>query len=117
MKVTAIVPNLRVENVNATRDFLIEFLGLRMGFDHRGVVNLRSRDNPLAQVQLFPADGPAISVHVPDAQEAYEVAKAHDYDIAYPLTHEPDGRVRFFVRAPGGILINIIEHDDSAHLP
>lgn len=117
MKVTAIVPNLRVDSTDATRDFLIEFLGLRMGFDHRGVVNLRSRDNPLAQVQLSQDDGPAISIHVPDAREAYEEAKFRDYDIAYPLTHEPDGRVRFFVRAPGGMLINIIEHDDSAHLP
>jgi catechol 2,3-dioxygenase-like lactoylglutathione lyase family enzyme len=115
MKVTAIVPNLQVESTDDARAFYTDFLGLQQGFDYRGVLNLRSPANPLAQVQLVQGwpDAPAISIHVPDATEAYAEATSRAYEIVYPLTHEPDGRVRFFVRAPDGTVINIIEHDDS----
>ncbi|MGH3491066.1 MAG: VOC family protein [Actinopolymorphaceae bacterium] len=116
MKVTAIVPNIHATNTEEARAFYSDFLGLRQGFDYRGVLNLRSAANPLAQVQLFqewPADTPAISIHVPDAAEAFADATSRGYEIVYPLTHEPDGRVRFFVRAPEGTVINIIEHDDE----
>lgn len=119
MKVTAIVPNIQASNTADAREFYAGFLGLEQGFDYRGVLNLRSPVNPLAQVQLCEGwpDMPAVSVHVPDAEKAYAEAKSRAYEIVYPLTHEPDGRVRFFVRAPDGTVVNIIQHDDSEHLP
>jgi catechol 2,3-dioxygenase-like lactoylglutathione lyase family enzyme len=119
MKVTAIVPNLQVASAADARDFYTGFLGLGQGFDYNGVLNLRSPDNPLAQVQLIEGwpDMPAVSIHVSDADEAYAEATSRGYEIVYPLTHEPDGRVRFYVRAPDGTLVNIIQHDDSEHLP
>lgn len=118
MKVTAIVPNLQIGSTDEARAFYEEFLGLQQGFDYRGVLNLRSPVNPLAQVQLVQGlpDTPAISVHVPDATEAYAEATSRGYEISYPLTHEPDGRVRFIVRAPDGTMTNLIEHDDSEYL-
>ena len=121
MKVTAIVPNLPVEDTDTGRDFYTGFLGLHLGFDLGWVANLNSTANPMAQMQLVRRDAsapenPAISVHVPDVEQAYAEARSRGYEIVHPLTREPWGVKRFFVRAPDGSVINIVEHDDSEHV-
>lgn len=119
MKITAIMPNLPVDDIAAAREFYTEFLGLSQGFDLGWIVNFRSPDNPLAQVQLTHGaspDDPAISVHVPDVDEAYRQATSYGHEIVHPLTEESWGVRRFFVRAPDGTVVNVVEHDDSAHL-
>jgi catechol 2,3-dioxygenase-like lactoylglutathione lyase family enzyme len=46
-------------------------------------------------------------------EEAYEEAKRLGFEIVHPLTTEPWGMRRFFVRAPDGNLINITSHKDD----
>lgn len=41
---------------------------------------------------------------------AYEEAQRLGFDIVHPLTTEPWGVRRFFVRAPDGNVINIARH-------
>jgi uncharacterized glyoxalase superfamily protein PhnB len=48
-----------------------------------------------------------------DVDEAYEEAKRRGYEIVHPLTEEPWGLRRFFVRAPDGNLINVTSHSDE----
>ena len=48
-----------------------------------------------------------------EAEEAYEEAKRRGLEIVYPLTTEPWGLRRFFVRAPDGNVININDHKDE----
>ena len=45
--------------------------------------------------------------------EAYKEARRHGYEIVHPLTEEPWGVRRFFVRAPDGTLINVVNHVDE----
>ena len=72
-----------------------------------------------ARVQLVTGDATAphdsvISVLVGDGVvEAYEEAKRRGYEIVHPLTDEPWGIRRFFVRAPDGNVINMAGHVDE----
>jgi uncharacterized glyoxalase superfamily protein PhnB len=75
--------------------------------DGRAVVQLVTRD------ATDPHDS-VISVHVGDGiEEAYEDAKRRRFEIVHPLTTEPWGIRRFFVRAPDGNVININSHKDD----
>lgn len=47
-------------------------------------------------------ENPVISVQTPDIDEAYAEAQQRGFEIVYPLTTEPWGVRRFFVRAPDG---------------
>jgi uncharacterized glyoxalase superfamily protein PhnB len=42
----------------------------------------------------------------------YARARELGYQIVYPLTHEPWGVRRFFVRDPHGHVVNIVGHLD-----
>ena len=53
-----------------------------------------------------------MSVHTDDVDGAYTEAQKLGYEIVYPLTTEPWGVRRFFVRAPDGNVINIAYHRD-----
>lgn len=119
MQVTGIVANLAVADVAAARDFYTDYLGLSVeGFNLGWVAQYRSPDGE-ASVQLVTRDATAphdsvISVHVgSDVDEAYAEATRRGYEIVHPLTDEPWGVRRFFVRAPDGNLINMVSHPDS----
>ncbi len=112
-----IVPNLNVDNATTGHDFYEDFLGLQKQFDMGWVASFRSPTNPSVQVSLVSGDATApeqssLSVHVDDVDAAYAEAQRRGYEIVYPLTHEPWGVQRFFVRDPHGIVLNIVEHAD-----
>ena len=70
-----------------------------------------------AIVQLVTRDAtapenPVISVFTDDVDGAYAEAQEHGYEIVHPLTTEPWGVRRFFVRAPDGTVINVVNHRD-----
>ena len=50
---------------------------------------------------------------VADVDEAYAEAQRRGYEIVHPLTEEPWGIRRFFVRDPDGNVINIVSHSDD----
>jgi uncharacterized glyoxalase superfamily protein PhnB len=55
-----------------------------------------------------------ISVHVGDEVEAaYQEAHRRGFEIVHPLTAEPWGVRRFFVRAPDGNVVNIVSNKDE----
>jgi uncharacterized glyoxalase superfamily protein PhnB len=112
-----IVPNLNVDNAATGHDFYEDFLGLRKEFDMGWVASFRSPTNPSVQVSLVSGDATApeqssLSVQVADVDAAYAEAQLRGYEIVYPLTHEPWGVRRFFVRDPHGIVVNIVGHAD-----
>jgi catechol 2,3-dioxygenase-like lactoylglutathione lyase family enzyme len=119
MQVTGIVANLPVRDIAAARDFYTDYLGLRVeGFNMGWVANFRSPDGR-AIIQLVTEDATspensAISVHVgPGVDEAYAEARRRGYEIVHPLTEEPWGLRRFFVRAPDGTVVNMTSHVDE----
>jgi catechol 2,3-dioxygenase-like lactoylglutathione lyase family enzyme len=119
LHITGIVANLSVPDLAAAREFFTEYLGLSVeGFNLGWVVNYSSPDGRAA-VQLVTGDATApedsvISVHAgAGVDEAYAEAIRQGYEIVHPLTAEPWGVRRFFVRAPGGNVINVVSHSDE----
>ena len=53
---------------------------------------------------------PSAQAIVDDVDEAWAEAQASGYEIVHPLTTEPWGVRRFFVRAPDGNTYNIVHH-------
>ena len=117
MRVTGIHANLPVADIAAARDFYTGYLGLSSEeFNMEWVARYASPDTR-ANVQLVTRDATApedsvISVHTDDVEGAYEEAQKLGYEIVHPITTEPWGVRRFFVRAPDGNVINIVNHRD-----
>ena len=117
MHLHRIVPNLNVDDAATGHDFYEEFLGLRQEFDLGWVASFRSPTNPSVQVSLVAGDASApeqssLTVAVDDVEDAYAEAQRRGYEIVHPLTHEPWGVRRFFVRDPHGVVVNIAGHPD-----
>jgi uncharacterized glyoxalase superfamily protein PhnB len=55
-------------------------------------------------------DVPDLSIEVDDVDEAFKQMKKARFKIEYPITDEPWGVRRFFVRDPLGQLVNILAH-------
>lgn len=115
MAVNRIVPNLPATDTRVSRDFYADFLGLEPEMDLGWIVSYRPPGNQISQVNVVSRDetapeDSAISIAVSDVDEAYAEARRRDYEIVYPLTEEPWGVRRFFVRDPNGIVVNIVAH-------
>jgi catechol 2,3-dioxygenase-like lactoylglutathione lyase family enzyme len=115
MRVTRITANLPTGDMDAARAFYTDFLGLEVGFDLGWVVNLHPPADATAGVNLVTRDATApvdsqMSVGVSDVDAAYAAARERGYEIVHPLTQEEWGVRRFFVRAPGGAVVNIAGH-------
>ena len=119
MQVTGIVANLAVADIGSAQAFYRDYLGLDVeGFNLGWVAHYQSPDGR-AHIQLVTGDASAphdsvVSVHVgADVDEAYAEAQRRGYEIVHPLTDEPWGVRRFFVRAPDGNVLNIVSHRDE----
>lgn len=115
MRATRIMANLRVADVEAAKSFYTDYLGLSTEEFNMGWVARFTSPYSGANVQLVTRDAaapeaPVISVHAADVDGAYEEARRLGYEIVHPLTTEPWGVRRFFVRAPDGNVINIVQH-------
>lgn len=115
MQATGVSANLTVPDIGEASDFYVDYLGLSVrGFNLGWVANFQSPDGR-ATVQLVTRDATSprdsvISVSVDDIDAAYEEAQQRGFEIVHPLTTEPWGVRRFFVRAPDGNVINIVNH-------
>lgn len=115
MRTTRIITDLTVPDIEAAREFYTDFLGLKsqdLGLDW--VTRFVSADGQ-AYAQLVTTDAtapmnPQVSVNTDDIEAAYAEAQERGYEIVYPLTKEPWGIRRFFVRAPDGNVLNINSH-------
>jgi predicted enzyme related to lactoylglutathione lyase len=113
--VTGIIVNLPVDRIEDAADFYTGFLGLShqdMGLDW--VTRFTDRASG-ASVQVVTHDATApedssMTVKVDAVDAAYADAQARGYEIVHPLTDEEWGIRRFFVRAPGGAVVNIAQH-------
>ncbi|HKF19069.1 MAG TPA: VOC family protein [Candidatus Dormibacteraeota bacterium] len=119
MRVTGITANLSVGDIVSARSFYTDYLGLAVEeFNLGWVARYRSPDGR-ASVQLATRDATApvdstISVHAgAGVDEAYAEAMRRGFEIVHPLTDEPWGVRRFFVRAPDGNVINVVSHSDN----
>lgn len=117
MHARRVMPNLRVADIDASRGFYTDFLGLSTEEFNLGWVARYTSPDGQAQVQLLTGDStapedPVISVHAPDVEAAYEEAQQRGLEIVLPLRTEPWGVRRFFVRAPDGNVVNVVHHPE-----
>ncbi len=115
MKINRIVPDLPLSSIEASKRFYGEFLGLSLQMDMGWVATFVSRTNPNAQVTVLKSAAsavllPAVSIEVDDGSTLYAKALWAGMEIVYPLTDEPWGVIRFFVKDPDGHVINIVSH-------
>lgn len=119
MRVVRVIADLQVNDLEATREFYGGFLGLTEQEFNLGWVARYTSPETGAMVQVITHDvaaseNPVISVQTPDIDSAYEEAQHLGLDIVYPLTTEPWGVRRFFVRAPDGNVINVVRHREPS---
>jgi predicted enzyme related to lactoylglutathione lyase len=115
MRATRIIADLRVADLDAAKGFYTDYLGLSTEQFNMGWVARYTSPDGGAIVQLVTRDAaapedPAISVFAEDVDAAYAEAQELGFEIVHPLTTEPWGVRRFFVRAPDGTVINIVHH-------
>jgi catechol 2,3-dioxygenase-like lactoylglutathione lyase family enzyme len=117
MRAARIIADLRVPDLEAAKSFYTEYLGLSIEEFNLGWVARYTSPETGANLQLVTRDvaapeSPVISVLTEDVDGAYVEAQELGYEILHPLTTEPWGVRRFFVRAPDGTVINIVRHHD-----
>ena len=115
MSIRRVVPDIATERLEESRSFYTEFLGFDIAMETDAIVTFISPENPTAQISLTTpgANGPldpAISIEVSDVDAVHTAAVARAEDIVYPLTDEPWGVRRFFVRDPNGVVVNVLMH-------
>jgi catechol 2,3-dioxygenase-like lactoylglutathione lyase family enzyme len=115
MGIRRIVPDFQVHDPAASRAFYTQALGLEVVMDHGWIVTFAAPGNPSAQLSVMRQDAsaavaPDVSIEVDDADAAYAQAQRFGCEIVHPLTDEPWGVRRFFVRDPNGKVINVLSH-------
>ena len=103
MAVRRIVPDLHAPDPTAGAEFYAQVLGLELVMDLGWVATFAAPGKPTAQITIMSQDAtapvrPDVSIEVDDV------------DAALPLTHEPWGVRRFFVRDPSGKVLNVLGH-------
>ena len=117
MHVIRVTTDLMVADIDEARDFYRGYLGLDeedMGLNWvtRFVVPSSGEHIQLVSRDATAPENPLLTVKVDDVDDAYAMACRRGYEIVHPLTTEPWGIRRFFVRAPGGTVLNIAEHHE-----
>ncbi|MFJ8533149.1 VOC family protein [Streptomyces sp. NPDC093591] len=117
MTIRRIVPNVHVGSEAAVRTNQ-DFYGL-LGFEevmHMGwVMTMASPANPTAQISFFTEERtahvvPDLSVEVEDVDAVYAQVVASGAEVVRELRDEEWGVRRFFVRDPGGRVVNVLTH-------
>jgi len=115
MRAMRITANLQVPDIEGARSFYTEFLGLGTEEFNLGWVARFTSPDTGVHVQLLTRDAvapeqPVVSVHVDDVDAAHAEAQRLGYEIVLALRTETWGVRRFFVRAPDGNVLNIVQH-------
>jgi predicted enzyme related to lactoylglutathione lyase len=115
MGIRRIVPDFEAPDPKAGAEFYGQVLGLDVVMDQDWVVTYAAPENPRAQINVMREDAsapvvPDASIEVEDVDAAHEAARRLDCEIVHPLTDEPWGVRRFFVRDPSGRVLNVLSH-------
>ncbi|MFH8367017.1 VOC family protein [Streptomyces sp. NPDC018031] len=114
MTVRRVVPNVRSAEPAECREFY-GLLGLEEVMNHGWIMTLASPSSPSAQISFMSADRtapvvPDMSVEVDDVDAVHAAVLASGAEIVHPLQDEEWGVRRFFVRDPGGRVVNVLGH-------
>ena len=119
MSIRRAVPNIVSVTPDESRSFYAGLLGFQVAMDMGWIITFVSPSNPTAQVSVVREDAsapvvPQITVEVGDVDAIHAEAMRRGLDIVHPLTDEPWGVRRFFVKDPNGMVINVAAHRGDA---
>ena len=122
MSISRIVPYIESADFAAIKSFYVDALGLEVAMedgDAPDYLGLASPDDRNAQILVAVAGVeqplPHFGIDVGTAHavdEAHAESERRGLDILYPVTDEPWGIRRFFVRDPAGTVISVLAHLD-----
>jgi len=110
MTIRRAIPLLGASDLAGVRDFYSGFLGFEVAMDEPGFMQFRSPSTPSVQIIVGSERGVGlahVTVDVEDVDALHAEALRRGLEIVYPLTDEPWGIRRFFVRAPNGTVVNV----------
>jgi catechol 2,3-dioxygenase-like lactoylglutathione lyase family enzyme len=115
VSVERVVPDLASRSLEEAKRFYGHVFGLEPIMDHGWIVILADPHRPGSQVSLMTHDEtapviPDVSIQVDDVDAAYAAAVQAGAEVVHPLTNEPWGVRRFFVRDPDGHVLNVLGH-------
>jgi predicted enzyme related to lactoylglutathione lyase len=115
MAVRRIVANLRADDLGELRRFYAGLFDLQVVMDHGWIVTLASKASTVPQISFASEGGsgtpvPDLSIEVDDVNEVHRRALKAKAEIVYPLTEEPWGVRRFYLRDPLGRVLNVLSH-------
>ncbi|MER3376340.1 MAG: VOC family protein [Allomuricauda sp.] len=113
-----IVPNMYSDDLEASKAFYVDFLGMELAMDLGWIITFSSKENPTAQINIFKNEEATkpdntsvfLSIEIPDVDQMYERAKKLGHKVVYGPTNENWGVRRFFVKDPNGATINLLTH-------
>jgi catechol 2,3-dioxygenase-like lactoylglutathione lyase family enzyme len=119
MSISRVVPNIASDKLDASRDFYVGLLGFQVAMDMGWIMTFVSPSNPTAQLSVVRQDATApvvaqITVGVVDVDAVHAEALRRGLAIVHPLTDEPWGVRRFFVKDPNGVVLNVVSHRGDA---
>ena len=117
MDIRRIVPNISSEQIEKSREFYADFLGLKLVMDMQWILTFASISNPTAQISILQKDvsntsapGISVTIEVTDVDSLYSKAISLGHKIVYPITTEEFGVRRCAVEDPNGIIVNLMRH-------
>jgi len=119
MSISRVVPNIASDKLDACRDFYAGLLGFQVTMDLGWILTFASPSNPTAQLSVVREDAsapvvPQLTVEVADVDAVHARAVRRGLAIVHPLTDEPWGVRRFFVKDPNGVVVNVASHRGDA---
>jgi catechol 2,3-dioxygenase-like lactoylglutathione lyase family enzyme len=119
MSIRRVVPNIASDKLDACREFYAGLLGFQVAMDMGWILTLVSPSNPTAQLSVVREDASApvvaqVTVEVADVDAVHAEAVRRGLELVHPLTEEPWGVRRFFVRDPNGVVLNVASHGGDA---
>jgi catechol 2,3-dioxygenase-like lactoylglutathione lyase family enzyme len=119
MSISRVVPNIATDQPDACRDFYTGLLGFQVAMDLGWILTFVSPSNPTAQLSVVREDATApvvaqVTVEVADVDAVHAEAVRRGLAIVHPLTDEPWGVWRFFVKDPNGVVLNVASHGGDA---
>ena len=116
------MPNIASDKLHESRDFYAGLLGLQVATDMGWILTLVSPSNPTAQLSVLRQDATApvvarVTVEVADVDAVHAEALRRGLEVVHPLTDEPWGVRRFFVKDPNGVVVNVVSHRGDATTP
>jgi len=116
MTIKRIVSDIATDDPAACARFYRDFLGMEVAMDMGWIMTFSASDGP-TQISVASQGGsgtpvPGLSIEVEDVDTLHTRAVEMGFEVTYPLTDEPWGVRRFFVKDPAGTLVNVLSHRD-----